>query len=83
MRKLLIATILLSISLPSYAAKKVPTMVSVSADIVEISGSVQKTRGFAWNQMFDFGEATIPGLLRLGDFERRTREALKKFLKEQ
>ncbi|MCK4935429.1 MAG: type II and III secretion system protein [Elusimicrobiales bacterium] len=72
MRKLLIATMLTALASPCFAAKKVPTMVSVSADIVEISGSVQKTRGFAWNQMFDFSEAAIPGLLRMGDFERRT-----------
>ncbi|MEA3306448.1 MAG: hypothetical protein U9Q34_01525, partial [Elusimicrobiota bacterium] len=72
MRKLLIAIIALAMASPLFAAKKAPNMVSVSADIVEISGSVQKTRGFAWNQMFDFGEAAIPGVLRLGDFERRT-----------
>ena len=47
-------------------------MVAVSADIVEISGSIQKTRGFSWNQYFDFTEKTIPGIITLGDFERKT-----------
>ena len=47
-------------------------MIAVSADIVEISGSIQKTVGFGWNQMLDFGERSIPGILTLGDFERRT-----------
>jgi len=47
-------------------------MVAVSADIVEISGSIQKTRGFSWNQFFDFSEKTIPGIITVGDFERKT-----------
>jgi pilus assembly protein CpaC len=50
-------------------------MVAVSADIVEISGSIQKTRGFSWNQFFDFSEKTVPGILTLGDFERKTQLA--------
>ncbi|MFA6433172.1 MAG: type II and III secretion system protein [Elusimicrobiales bacterium] len=56
---------------PSVWAQK-SEMVAVSADIVEISGSIQKTRGFSWNQFFDFTEKTIPGILTLGDFERKT-----------
>jgi len=47
-------------------------MVAVSADIVEISGSVQKTNGFSWNQFFDFSEKSIPGILTVGNFERKT-----------
>ncbi|MDT8285908.1 MAG: type II and III secretion system protein [Elusimicrobiales bacterium] len=47
-------------------------MVAVSADIVEISGSIQKTRGFSWNQLFEFSEKSIPGIIRLGEFERKT-----------
>jgi Flp pilus assembly secretin CpaC len=47
-------------------------MIAVSADVVEISGSVQKTNGFGWNQMLDFGEKNIPGIITIGDFERRT-----------
>ncbi|MBI4801221.1 MAG: type II and III secretion system protein [Elusimicrobia bacterium] len=49
-----------------------PELVAVSADIVEISGSIQKTRGFAWSRYFDFNESSIPGILTLGEFERRT-----------
>ena len=47
-------------------------MVAVSADIVEISGSIQKTNGFSWNQFFDFSEKGIPGILTVGNFERKT-----------
>ncbi len=47
-------------------------MIAVSADIVEISGSIQKTSGFGWNQFLDFGETSIPGIITIGDFERRT-----------
>ncbi|GAB4033280.1 MAG: hypothetical protein Fur0012_12720 [Elusimicrobiota bacterium] len=47
-------------------------MVAVSADIVEISGSIQKTNGFSWNQFFDFSEKSIPGILTVGNFERKT-----------
>ncbi|KAF0127285.1 MAG: pilus assembly protein CpaC [Elusimicrobia bacterium] len=47
-------------------------MVAVSADIVEISGSIQKTRGFSWTQIFEFSEKSIPGIIRLGEFERKT-----------
>jgi len=54
---------------------EVTYMVAVSADIVEISGSIQKTRGFSWNQFFDFTESSIPGILTLGDFERKTQLA--------
>ena len=50
-------------------------MVAVSADIVEISGSIQKTRGFSWNQFFDFSEKSVPGIITLGDFERKTQLA--------
>ncbi|MCX5784376.1 MAG: type II and III secretion system protein [Elusimicrobia bacterium] len=56
---------------PSAWAQKAE-MVAVSADIVEISGSIQKTHGFSWNQFFDFTEKTISGIITLGDFERKT-----------
>ena len=54
-----------------YAAKKTD-LVAVSADIVEISGSLSTSKGFAWNQLFDFEEASIPGILSLGEFQRKT-----------
>lgn len=50
-------------------------MVAVSADIVEINGSIQKTKGFSWTQIFDFSEKSVPGILTLGDFERKTQLA--------
>jgi len=70
MKNILLA--LSALLLPAAAAAQSSQMVAVSADIVEISGSVQKTRGFSWNQFFDFTESSIPGIITLGDFERKT-----------
>ncbi len=70
MKKLIFS--LAALALPAIAAAEATQMVAVSADIVEISGSIQKTRGFSWNQFFDFNEKTIPGIITLGDFERKT-----------
>ncbi len=70
MKKLFFA--LAALALPASAGAEATQMVAVSADIVEISGSIQKTRGFSWNQFFDFNEKTIPGIITLGDFERKT-----------
>ncbi|MEI7480971.1 MAG: type II and III secretion system protein [Elusimicrobiota bacterium] len=61
---------------PSVWAQK-SEMVAVSADIVEISGSIQKAVGFSWSQEFDFGEKNIPGIMTIGNFERRTALATK------
>lgn len=58
--------------LASPALAQKAEMVAVSADIVEISGSIQKTRGFSWSQLFEFGEKSVPGIIRLGEFERKT-----------
>jgi len=55
-----------------YSQANQDVMIAVSADIVEISGSLQKTSGFGWNQFLDFGEKNIPGIITIGDFERRT-----------
>jgi pilus assembly protein CpaC len=70
MRKfyLLLAALALS---PSAWAQRTE-MVAVSADIVEISGSLKKNVGFTWGGSFEFGEKTMPGIITLGDFERRT-----------
>ncbi len=70
MKKLFFA--LAALALPVLAGAESVPMVAVSADIVEISGSIQKTRGFSWNQFFDFSEKSIPGIITLGDFERKT-----------
>jgi pilus assembly protein CpaC len=71
MKKLIFALL----ALPTLASAQSTPMVAVSADIVEISGSIQKTRGFSWNQFFDFSEKSIPGIITLGDFERKTQLA--------
>ena len=56
---------------PVSAHAKKTSLVAVSADVVEISGTLQSVKGFSWNQLFDFEEATIPGILSLGEFERK------------
>ena len=58
--------------LPSVAHAKKTRLVAVSADVVEIGGTMQSVKGFAWNQLFDFEEASIPGILSLGEFQRKT-----------
>ena len=73
MKKILLT--LTALALPALAAAQTAKMVAVSADIVEISGSIQKTRGFSWNQFFDFSEKSVPGIITLGDFERKTQLA--------
>jgi pilus assembly protein CpaC len=73
MKKILLT--LTALALPALAAAQSAKMVAVSADIVEISGSIQKTRGFSWNQFFDFSEKSVPGIITLGDFERKTQLA--------
>ncbi|MCQ2410488.1 MAG: type II and III secretion system protein [Elusimicrobiaceae bacterium] len=57
-------------ALPVHAKKT--RLVAVSADVVEIDGTMQSVKGFAWNQLFDFEEAAIPGILSLGEFQRKT-----------
>lgn len=48
------------------------TLVAVSADVVEISGSLSRNIGFSWNTTLTFSEATIPGIFTIGEFERQT-----------
>jgi pilus assembly protein CpaC len=51
-------------------------MIAVSADVVEISGSISKDVGFSWAPFttgINFAEKTpIPGILHVGEFERLT-----------
>ncbi|MFH1618425.1 MAG: type II and III secretion system protein [bacterium] len=49
-------------------------MVAVSADIVEISGSIQTTKGFTWSSSINFAETlpAAPGIIKVGEFERRS-----------
>ncbi len=67
--------LLAALLLPAAAAADDTQMVAVSADIVEISGSLQKTHGFSWNQFLDFSEKDVPGIITLGDFQRKTQLA--------
>ena len=51
------------------------SMIAVSADIVEISGSVSKDLGFIWGPFqtgINFAEKSIPGIYKFGDFARQT-----------
>lgn len=70
--KVSIIALLASVLLPAAAQAKKTRLVAVSADVVEISGTMQNVKGFSWNQLFDFEEATIPSILSLGEFERKT-----------
>ncbi len=69
--KLTLCLLLLVLVSPAAMAKKT-RLVSVSADVVEISGTMASAKGFEWNQIFDFEEANIPGILSLGEFARKT-----------
>ena len=70
--KISLAVFLLGVLFPAVAHAKKTRLVAVSADVVEISGTLQTVKGFAWNQLFDFEEATIKGILSFGEFERKT-----------
>lgn len=50
-------------------------MIAISADIVEISGSVSRDAGFVWGPFqvgITFAEKSIPGIIKVGDFARQT-----------
>lgn len=70
--KISLAVFLLGVLFPAVAHAKKTRLVAVSADVVEISGTSQTVKGFAWNQLFDFEEASIKGILSFGEFERKT-----------
>src|SRR5579883_2837504 len=61
---------------PRVAAQPEDSLIAVSADIVEISGTVSKQEGFTWGPFqtgINFAEKTpIPGILKIGDFARQT-----------
>ncbi|MBI5242645.1 MAG: type II and III secretion system protein [Elusimicrobia bacterium] len=58
------------------AGEEVNAMIAISADVVEISGSISKDVGFSWGPFqtgINFAEkAPIPGIIHVGDFERLT-----------
>ncbi len=70
-RGLILTLAALALPLCADAAKKTD-LVSVSADIVEISGSLTTSKGFSWNQYLDFSESEIPGIFSIGEFERKS-----------
>ena len=66
--------ILMAAQSHALAADETP-LISISADIVEISGSVNRAEGFNWGPFqtgITFAENSIPGLIRIGDFARKT-----------
>ena len=69
--KLLIIPLAL-IALSQTVDAKKTDLIAVSADIVEISGSLTTSKGFSWNQLLDFQESTIPGIFSVGEFERKS-----------
>ncbi|WP_428898238.1 pilus assembly protein CpaC [Parelusimicrobium proximum] len=68
----LIPVLAVLLTLPCISQAKKTDLISVSADIVEISGSIQSNKGFAWINTVDFAEADIPGILSVGSFQRKT-----------
>ena len=51
------------------------SLVAISADIVEISGSLSRDTGFVWGPFqtgINFAEKQIPGIYKIGDFARQT-----------
>jgi pilus assembly protein CpaC len=76
MRQLWTLWILLWAAAPVFAAvPDQPPLISISADIVEISGSMNRAVGFNWGPFqtgISFKEGTIPGLIHIGDFARQT-----------
>ena len=79
-RQLWTALALLATLAAKAAAQPEDSLIAVSADIVEISGSYEKDMGFSWTPFqagVNFGEKAIPtgGIIQLGDFARTTQLA--------
>ncbi|MFA6582757.1 MAG: type II and III secretion system protein [Elusimicrobiaceae bacterium] len=77
-----VGVLLLGTGGPS-AFARATNLVAVSADVVEISGSLNTNIGFSWNTTFDFAEKSIPGIFTIGEFERKTGLATTLKLMEQ
>ncbi len=45
-------------------------LIAISADIVEIGGSLERDFGVNWSDFAEFAEESVPGIFRLGDFKR-------------
>lgn len=60
---------------PQVCAQPEDSLIAISADIVEISGSVSRDVGFVWGPFqtgINFAEKAIPGIFKIGDFARQT-----------
>lgn len=71
---LLVLALLGSSAAPAWAQPE-DSLIAISADIVEISGSVEHNTGFVWGPFqtgVNFAEKSIPGLYHVGDFARQT-----------
>jgi pilus assembly protein CpaC len=76
-RQLWMAVALLSLLAAKAAAQPEDSLIAVSADIVEISGSYEKDLGFSWTPFqagINFAEKAIPAnaIIKVGDFARQT-----------
>lgn len=56
----------------SFSPSQAEEMIAVSADIVEIGGSLQRDLGVKWNDTIEFAEKSIPGVFRHDDLARIT-----------
>ena len=45
-------------------------LIAVSADIVEIGGSLERDFGVNWSDFAEFAEESVPGIFQVGDFKR-------------
>ncbi len=71
------AMALLALTAPRASAQPEDSLIAISADIVEISGSYERDLGFAWTPFqagVNFAEKAIPvgSIIRIGDFARQT-----------
>lgn len=74
-RQLWIALAFAALLATAATAQPEDSLIAVSADVVEISGSYQENLGFTWTPLqsgINFGEKSIPGIIKLGDFARTT-----------
>lgn len=76
-RQLWMAAALLALIATKASAQPEDSLIAVSADIVEISGSYEKDLGFSWTPFqagVNFAEKAIPAgaILQVGDFARTT-----------
>ena len=74
-RQLWIALALTTALATAASAQPEDSLIAVSADVVEISGSYSRSMGFSWTPLrtgINFGEKSIPGIIKVGDFARTT-----------